>query len=183
MHKKTLQPSIACAHPIPPSPFQCSQSRGPSVLSQDGDGQQLAAPSGHFKSCLTRRNQRRGRTTFCYPVSSVLELAPRVQVKDSPPQFPAIFRCFPSSPAVLHQENGFRWTKVVLNATGPPPRTMVLLVPLVHSWSTLILPGPLRVTTLRKLRTKVDQGGPGGPWKPWSWLLDQEHCVPVFTFC
>ena len=60
---------------------------------------------------------------------------------------------------------------------------MVLLVPLVHSWSTLILLGPLRVTKLRKLRTKVDQGGPGGPLGPWSWVLDQEHCGPAFTFC
>ena len=55
---------------------------------------------------------------------------------------------------------------------------MVLPVPVVHSWSTMILLGPLRVTTLRKLRTKVDQGGPawGGPQGPWSWVLDQEHC-------
>ena len=72
-----------------------------------------------------------------------------------------------------HQENVFEWTKVVLNAPGPPPSTMVLPVPLVHSWSTLIQLGPLRVTILRKLRTKVDQGGPGGPRAPWCWVLDQ----------
>ena len=82
-----------------------------------------------------------------------------------------------------HQENVFDWTKVVRNTHGPPPRTMVLFVPLVHSWSTLIQVGPLRVTTPRKLRTKVDQGGPGGPQAPWSGVLDQEHCGPVFTFC
>ena len=60
---------------------------------------------------------------------------------------------------------------------------MVLPVPMVHSWSTLILLGSLCVTTLRKLRTKVDQGGPGGPWGPWSWVLDQKHCGLAFTFC
>ena len=82
-----------------------------------------------------------------------------------------------------HQESVFEWTKVVLNAPGPTPSTMVLPMPLVHSWSTLIQLGPLRVTTLWKLQTKVDQGGPGGPLAPWSWVLDQEHCGPVFTFC
>ena len=72
---------------------------------------------------------------------------------------------------------------MVLNVPGPPPSTMVLPVPLVHSWSTLILLGPLRVTTLLKLRTKVDHGGPGGLQGPWSWVLDQEHGGPAFTFC
>ena len=72
---------------------------------------------------------------------------------------------------------------MVLNASGLLPSTVVLHMPLVHSWSTLILLGPLRVTTLWKLRTKVYQGGLGGPWAPWSWVLDQEHCGPVFTFC
>ena len=68
--------------------------------------------------------------------------------------------------ASRYQENVFEWTKVVLNAPGPPPSTMVLHVPLVHSWSTLIQLGPLRVTTLGKLRTKVHQDGPGGPRAP-----------------
>ena len=41
---------------------------------------------------------------------------------------------------------------------------MVLPVPLVHSWSTLILLGPLRVTTLQNCGPrciKVDQGDHG----------------------
>ena len=72
---------------------------------------------------------------------------------------------------------------MVLNAPGPPPSTMVLPEPLDDPWTTLILLGPLRVTTLRKSRSKVDQGGPGGPRGPWSWVVDQEHCGPTFTFC
>ena len=62
--------------------------------------------------------------------------------------------------SALCQENVFWWTKVVLNAPGPPPSTMVLPVPLAHSWSTLILPGSPRVTTVWKLRTKV--------WSRWT---------------
>ena len=85
--------------------------------------------------------------------------------------------------AGIHQGNVFGWTKVVLNTLDPPPSTMVLPVPLVDCWSTLIELGPFRVTLLRKLRTKVDQGGPEEPRAPWSWVLDQEHCGPVFTFC
>ena len=101
----------------------------------------------------------------------------------NPPWYRTVL--YPKTPTKLgfHQENVFRWTKVVLNTTGPPPSTMVLPVPLVHSWSTLILLGPLCVTTLQKLQTKVDQGGPGGPWGPWSWVLDQEHYGPGVTFC
>ena len=85
----------------------------------------------------------------------------------------------------LHQENVFEWTKVVLNTPSPPPSTMVLPVPLVHSWSTLIHLGPVRVATLCKLRTKVNQRGPGGPRVLSSSVLDsdQEYYGPVFTFC
>ena len=60
-----------------------------------------------------------------------------------------------------HHENVFEWTKVVRNTPGPLLSTMVLPVPLVHFWSTLIQLGPLHVTILRKSRTKVHQGGPG----------------------
>ena len=60
---------------------------------------------------------------------------------------------------------------------------MVLSVPLDHRCITLILLGPLRVTTLRKLRSKVDQGGPGGPQGRWSWVLDQENSGPTYTYC
>ena len=87
------------------------------------------------------------------------------------------------STAQCHQENVFEWTKMVLNTPDPPPSTMVLPVPLVHSWSILIQLGPLRVTRLRKWQTKVDHVGTGGPRASWSWVLDQEHCGPGFTFC
>ena len=77
----------------------------------------------------------------------------------------------------VYQESVFERTKVVLNTPSPLPSTMVLLVPLVHSGSTLIQLGPLRITTLRKLWTKVDQGGPGGlvraPSSGKCFLVDQ----------
>ena len=60
---------------------------------------------------------------------------------------------------------------------------MALPVPLDHHCTTLILLGPLPITTLCKLRSKVDYGRPRGLWGPWSWVVDKEHGGPTFTFC
>ena len=43
-----------------------------------------------FYSCPTSKNQRRGRTAFCRPVRSFLELAPHIRVKDHPPPSPTV---------------------------------------------------------------------------------------------
>jgi len=61
-----------------------------------------------------------------------------------------------------HQENVRAWSKVVLNAPGPPRGVVVPLVHLVYSdpfWSTLF-------EILPKMWTRVDQGGLGGPGGP-----------------
>ena len=61
-----------------------------------------------------------------------------------------------------HQENAGAWSKVVLNAPGPPRGVVVPVVHLVHSdplWSTLL-------EILPKMWIWVDQGGPGGPGGP-----------------
>ena len=84
---------------------------------------------------------------------------------------------------LFHQENVFTWSTVVLNTTGPPPSTEVLPMPLVHSWSSLIQGDPLRVIKGRTKWIMGDQDGPGGPGGPWCWVVDQEHCGPLFTFC
>ena len=121
--------------------------------------------------------------------SSMVPLVPLVQLD---PPWSAISRVW------LHKvdQAGSRWTRsgpgaragpwcwvVDQGCSGPPWSTKKHFPNVVHSWTTLIQLGPLRVTTLWKLQTKVDQVGPGGPQAPWSWVLHQEHCDPVFTFC
>jgi len=62
----------------------------------------------------------------------------------------------------LHQGNVGAWSKVVLNAPGPPRGVVVPVVHLVHSnrlSSTLL-------EILPKMWIRVDQGGPGGPEGP-----------------
>jgi len=61
-----------------------------------------------------------------------------------------------------HQGNVGAWSKMVLNAPGPPRGVVVPVVHLVHSdplWFTLL-------EILPKMWIRVDQGGPGGPGGP-----------------
>jgi len=62
----------------------------------------------------------------------------------------------------MHQENVGTWSKVVLNAPGPPRGVVVPVVHLIHCdpfLSTLF-------EILPKMWTRVDQGGPGGSGGP-----------------
>jgi len=64
----------------------------------------------------------------------------------------------------LHQENVRVWSKVTLNAPGPPRG---VVVPAVHL--RLVHSDPFLSTLfeiLPKMWTRVDQGGPGGPGGP-----------------
>jgi len=67
----------------------------------------------------------------------------------------------PAGGKAKHQENVGAWSKLVLNAPGPPRVVVVPVVHLVHS-NPFCSIGTL-FEILPKMWTRVDQGGPGGP--------------------
>ena len=85
---------------------------------------------------------------------------------------------------------------MVLNIPGPPPSTIVLHVPLVHSWSTLILLGQLLCNNTleiadqgvsrwtRRTRETLELGvGPGVLWSFFYILLMNDKILFSFPPC
>ena len=77
---------------------------------------------------------------------------------------------------MVHKENVGPWSKVVLNAPGPPRG---VVVPAVHP----VYPDLLRSRLFEILPKNVDQGGSGGTRRTRGTVTPLGGPGLVFTFC